>query len=92
MHAPSKIQKKWPAINKKVIGGETLPEGTLFSTDAISFSDTLGIPTIPSFCPDLIKLTHSPDEYIGVEDIINTAKIYALATVEYLNEWTVMFG
>ena len=71
---------------KAVVGAEPAVEGALFGTDAISFSDTTGIPSIPSFGPGLIKLAHAPDEYIEVEEIIQAAKIYAIAAAEYLNE------
>lgn len=91
-HPPVEISKDHPVVNaclyatKEIIGEEPIIEGALFSTDGISFSGILGIPTIPSFGPGYIKLAHSPDEYIEIEDIVNAAKIYALAAVKYLNE------
>ena len=86
------ISREHPLVNacihatKEVIGAEPAVEGALFSTDAISFSGTTGIPSIPSFGPGLIKLAHAPDEYIEVEEIIQAAKIYAVAAAEYLNK------
>jgi acetylornithine deacetylase/succinyl-diaminopimelate desuccinylase family protein len=91
-HPPVEIGKDHPLVTsclyatKEIIGEEPIIEGALFGTDAISFSGVLGIPTIPSFGPGFIKLAHGPDEFIEVEDIINAAKIYALAAAEYLNE------
>lgn len=73
------------AVNE-VVGKRPAVEGALFTTDAISFSGTLGIPSIPSFGPGLIKLAHAPDEYIEIEEILQAAKIYAVTAAAYLNE------
>jgi acetylornithine deacetylase len=88
----AEISRNHPLVNsciqatKDVIGAEPAVEGALFTTDAVVFSGKLGIPTIPSFGPGLIKLAHAPDEYIEIEEIIQAAKIYAIAAAEYLNE------
>jgi acetylornithine deacetylase/succinyl-diaminopimelate desuccinylase-like protein len=54
-------------------------------TDAAKFQGLAGIPTIPSFGPGWLKLAHGPNECVGMEAIVQAAKIYALAAQTYLN-------
>ena len=53
-------------------------------TDASKFHALAGIPTIPSFGPGWLPLAHGPNECVGVEAIIQAAKIYALAGRTFL--------
>lgn len=88
---PVEISKDNPVVNccinatKSVIGFNPKQVGVPFGTDASFIVDKLGIPTISSFGPGYIKLAHGPDEYVNVQAIIDSAKIYALTAVNYLN-------
>lgn len=54
-------------------------------SDAAKFQALGGIPTIPSFGPGWLRLAHGPNECVGVEAIVQAAKIYALAARSYLS-------
>lgn len=54
-------------------------------TDAAKFQVIAGIPTIPSFGPGWLRLAHGPNECVGVEAIVQAAKMYALAAEGYLS-------
>ena len=67
--------------------GRRPPLGTFSgATDAYAFQIMGGIPTIPGFGPGLLKNCHGPNEWAGVESIIQASKIYALAAMDYLNQ------
>lgn len=53
-------------------------------TDAPHF-ELAGIPTVPSFGPGLLTAAHTPNESIAIESLVEAAKLYALAALEYLN-------
>lgn len=53
-------------------------------TDAAQFQVVAGIPTIPSFGPGWLNLAHGPNECVGVDAIVQAAKIYALAAQKFL--------
>jgi len=73
---------------KTVMDIDPLIEGAPFGTDGVYFKGYLGIPTIPSFGPGLIKLAHGPNEYVGVDDLVNSVKIFAIAAADYLSAGT----
>lgn len=55
-------------------------------TDAAKFQALAGIPTIPSFGPGWLNLAHGPNECVGLEAIVQAAKMYALSAQTYLSE------
>ncbi len=54
------------------------------ATDAPKFQLEAGIPTIPAFGAGMISLAHGPNEWVGVNSIIQACKIYALAAYDVL--------
>jgi acetylornithine deacetylase/succinyl-diaminopimelate desuccinylase-like protein len=52
-------------------------------TDAAAFQTVAGIPTIAAFGPGLLPLAHGPNEYVSVTSLIEAAKMYALAALEF---------
>lgn len=89
---PAEIDENHPIVEscissaKKILGYEPKKVGVPFTTEAGFFDNYLNIPTISSFGPGFIKLAHGPDEYVEVQSIIDSAKIYALTALDYLNE------
>ncbi len=79
------LVKACAAAAREVLGFEPQLMGVPFSTDAIYYTNQLKIPTIPSFGPGLIKLAHSPDEYINIKAVLDAAKIFAITALKYLN-------
>jgi acetylornithine deacetylase/succinyl-diaminopimelate desuccinylase-like protein len=45
-----------------------------------------GMPCIPAFGPGTLLLAHRPNEYVGVEEVLAAARIYALTALRYLSE------
>jgi acetylornithine deacetylase/succinyl-diaminopimelate desuccinylase-like protein len=65
--------------------GASPPLGMVpYATDARFFQETGGVPTIPGFGPGMISVCHAPNEHVPIEDIVNAAKMYALAAWRYL--------
>jgi acetylornithine deacetylase len=90
--APVEIKQDHPLVlscikaSKKVLGTEPELIGVPFGTDGVFYTKAgIDMPIIPSFGPGLIKLAHGPDEYIEVRSILDSAKIFALSAIEYLN-------
>jgi acetylornithine deacetylase/succinyl-diaminopimelate desuccinylase-like protein len=55
-------------------------------TDSTHFQNTAGIPTIPACGAGMISVCHGPNEWVGVDSIIQACKIYALAAYRVLHE------
>ena len=61
--------------------------GVPFGTDGIFFVKAgIEIDIVPSFGPGLIKLAHGPDEFVNVRSIPDSAKIFAITAIDYLNK------
>jgi acetylornithine deacetylase len=56
----------------------TFPGGT----EAMLYQGRRGIPALPAFGPGFLPVAHGPNENVGVESIIQAAKMYALALAE----------
>lgn len=54
------------------------------ATDAPHFQLTAGIPCVAAFGPGMLPRAHSPNEYMAKEGAAQSAKVYALAAIEYL--------
>lgn len=54
------------------------------ASDAAKFQGVANIPTIPSFGPGWLGLAHGPNECVGVEAIVQAAKVYGLVARSYL--------
>jgi len=89
--APAEISQHHPVVESCIKATEAIlnfkPEkvGVPFGTDSCFIVDKLKIPTISSFGPGYIKLAHGPDEYVDIKAIIDSAKIYAIAALIFLN-------
>jgi acetylornithine deacetylase len=55
-------------------------------TDSPKFQLEAGIPTIPAFGAGVISVCHGPNEWVGVESIVQACKIYALAAYDVLRQ------
>lgn len=88
---PTEVPADHPLVDHLLEAAEHVlgfrPELTAFpgGTDASKFHGIAGIPTIPSFGPGWLPLAHGPNECVGVEAIVQAAKIYALAGSHFLS-------
>lgn len=69
---------------ERVVGFKPKIGGFTGGTDAKYFISTAKTPTISAFGPGLLNLAHGPNERVPVDDLVNGAKIYALAALSYL--------
>ena len=82
---PTEIAADHPLVraladSSRVVLGQAPPLSAYpATTDSPKFELIAGIPVVPSFGPGIITLAHGPNEWVGVESIIQAAKIYALA-------------
>jgi acetylornithine deacetylase len=89
--APSAIDPDHPLVAAaesagRSVLGRIVPRGTMPAfTDATIWSEA-GIPSIPAFGPGLLSLAHRPNEYVGVSEIVEAARIYALTALRYLGD------
>ena len=86
----TEVPREHPLVGALLTASERVlgrhPELSAFpgTTDAINFQQIAGIPTIPSFGPGWLDLAHGPNECVGVEAIVQAAKLYAEAAALYL--------
>ena len=69
---------------KKVLGYKPPPLYMTATSDAHSFRESLGIPTV-SFGPGYGEVTHAYNEFVYTKDLVNATKIYAHTLVDYLS-------
>lgn len=88
---PSAIPEDHPLVRaartaaRDVLGRE-VPPGTMPAfTDGTNWSAG-GMASIPAFGPGLLPLAHRPNEYVEVREVVEAARIYALAALRYASE------
>jgi acetylornithine deacetylase/succinyl-diaminopimelate desuccinylase-like protein len=82
--ADHEIVRALQAAAGDVLGRSVPLGGFPGGTDAPHF-ESAGIPTVPSFGPGLLTVAHTPNESISVDSLVEAAKIYALASLRYLD-------
>ena len=63
------------------IGGEA-PYYGFAAVDDAAFLNLAGIPTV-SIGPGNLQVAHAPDEFVDIEEMMDAAKLYAMAIVEW---------
>jgi succinyl-diaminopimelate desuccinylase len=53
------------------------------TSDAHSFRETLGIPTV-AFGPGFGEVNHAYNEFVNIQDVVNATKVYAHTIADYL--------
>ena len=87
---PTEVSTDHPLVGhlldaaRRVLGWQPKLSAFPGGTDAAMFHGVAGIPTIPSFGPGWLPLAHGPNECVGVEAIVQAAKMYALTVHKYL--------
>lgn len=69
-----------------VLGFEPALDAFPGATDAPHFQLTAGIPCVAAFGPGMLPRAHSPNEHMAAEGAFQSARIYALAAITYLEE------
>lgn len=69
----------------ELIGANTEPTGFSMGTDG-RFWQQLGVPTI-IYGPGDPGLAHIPDEWVGIEEIVEATKAYAVAMVRLIGDY-----
>jgi acetylornithine deacetylase/succinyl-diaminopimelate desuccinylase-like protein len=84
------IDSKEPVVKSlqkafyEIRGFEPQIVGEPYWTDASLFVNKSGIPTC-LFAPGDIRVAHSKNEYINIEDVVDAARIYAHASKNFLS-------
>ena len=60
-------------------GGLVASPGTY---DHKHFARIAGVPHCVAYGPGILDLAHQPDEYCGIDDLVNATKVIALALLE----------
>ena len=88
---PTEVPADHPFVAALLISAQQVlgwrPQLSAFpgGTDASKFQGLANIPTIPSFGPGWLSLAHGPNECVGIEAIVQAAKIYAMSAKSYLS-------
>ena len=69
---------------QRVFGREPKIGGFPGGVDARFMINQGKFPAVPAFGPGFLHVAHGPDERVPVEDVVRAAKIYAMASLEYL--------
>jgi acetylornithine deacetylase/succinyl-diaminopimelate desuccinylase-like protein len=88
--APTEVTQELPIaralarVSEQVLGFR--PPFSIYpaGTDSPKFQLEAGIPTIPAYGAGVISVCHGPNEWVGVDSIVQACKIYALAAYEVL--------
>ena len=89
--APTEVPADHPFVDsvlkaaEQILGRRPILSAFPGGTDAKNFQGVAGIPTIPSFGPGWLPLAHGPNECVGVEAIVQAAKMYAISARSYLS-------
>jgi len=88
-HPASAIAPDHPLVHaaqtaaRDVLGRE-VPAGTMPAFTDGSYWSASGIPTIPALGPGTLLVAHRPNEHVSVSELLEAARIYALAALRYL--------
>jgi acetylornithine deacetylase/succinyl-diaminopimelate desuccinylase-like protein len=88
---PSAISPGHPIVEAaswaaREVLGRDVPAGTMPAfTDGTHWS-LAGIPSVPAFGPGSLLFAHQPNEHVGVDEIIQASRIYALMTMRFLEQ------
>jgi acetylornithine deacetylase len=88
--APTEVSADLPIVRALTNASEQVlgfrPPLSIYpaATDSSKYQLGAGIPTVPAFGAGMISLAHGANEWVGVESIVQAAKIYALAAQEVL--------
>jgi succinyl-diaminopimelate desuccinylase len=66
----------------EVLGRDAAIVASPGTYDQKHFARIAGVEHCVAYGPGILELAHQPDEWCGVEDIVNATKVIALATVE----------
>jgi acetylornithine deacetylase/succinyl-diaminopimelate desuccinylase-like protein len=72
------------------LGLSTEPTGFSMGTDGRFFAEA-GYPTI-IYGPGDPKLAHIPDEWVGIEEILDATRAYAIAAVRLIGDYAQLVG
>jgi len=74
---------RWAA--REVLGHD-VPPGTMPAFTDGTHWHLAGIPTIPAFGPGSLLFAHQPNEHVGLDEIVQASRIYALMSLRFLEQ------
>ena len=77
------VVRRFSEIAAQVMGRPLEPERVRFATEACIFVPALDVPTI-IFGPGDAALAHQPDEHVEIAEMVQAARVYALAAAQLL--------